>query len=102
MPCSHRLLRSEAGTACRHTSEAVRIGPAELAAALDQRDIESLFLAERTQRVTVSQLVALSANTAQGYAALGVKRVVIDLPTEPRDDTLRRLDRMAAEFATLI
>jgi probable F420-dependent oxidoreductase len=51
--------------------------------------------------VTVSQLGTLSADTAQGYASLGVERVVVELPTEPRDDTLRRLDRMAAEFATL-
>ena len=52
--------------------------------------------------VSVSQLGTLSAESFTGYAFLGVERVVVELPTEPRDETLRRLDRLAAEFETLM
>ena len=51
--------------------------------------------------VTVTQFGELTAEDVAGYAALGVERVVLELPTEPRDETLRRLDDMAAKFAKL-
>ena len=52
--------------------------------------------------VIVSQLgKTLSVESAEGYASLGVEHVVVELPTEPRDETLRWLDRMAAELAKL-
>ena len=35
------------------------------------------------------------------YQHLGVDHVLVDLPTEPRDETLRRLDEFKAEFAQL-
>jgi probable F420-dependent oxidoreductase len=37
----------------------------------------------------------------EGYAQLGVEHVLVELPTEPRDRTLRRLDALQAEFAQL-
>jgi len=35
------------------------------------------------------------------YQRLGVGHVLVDLPTEPRDETLRRLDELQKEFAQL-
>jgi hypothetical protein len=32
---------------------------------------------------------------------LGVDHVLVDLPTEPRDQTFQRLDKLQAEFAQL-
>ena len=37
----------------------------------------------------------------EGYLQLGVEHVLVDLPTEPRDETLRQLDELQAEFAEL-
>ena len=42
-----------------------------------------------------------TAKGVEGYPELGVERVLLDLPTEPRDQTLRRLDAMQAEIAQL-
>jgi probable F420-dependent oxidoreductase len=42
-----------------------------------------------------------TAKTVAGYRDLGVERVLLDLPTEPRDQTLRRLDELAADLAQL-
>jgi probable F420-dependent oxidoreductase len=42
-----------------------------------------------------------TAKGVEGYADLGVEHVLLDLPTEPRDETLRRLDELQAEFAPL-
>jgi probable F420-dependent oxidoreductase len=41
------------------------------------------------------------AELVEGYRQLGVEHVVVELPTEPRDETLRRLDELQAEFAKL-
>lgn len=41
------------------------------------------------------------AKDVEGYRDLGVEHVLIDLPTEPRDQTLRRLDGLHTEFAKL-
>jgi probable F420-dependent oxidoreductase len=42
-----------------------------------------------------------TAKEIEGYLQLGVEHVLADLPTAPRDETLRRLDEMRAEFAKL-
>jgi probable F420-dependent oxidoreductase len=42
-----------------------------------------------------------TAKHVEGYRHLGVDHVLVDLPTEPRDETLRRLDGLQAEFAQL-
>ena len=41
------------------------------------------------------------AKELEGYLQLGVEHVLVDLPTEPRDETLRQLDELQAEFAKL-
>ena len=51
--------------------------------------------------VIVSHMGELTAEGVAGYRSLGVEQILVELPTEPRDDTLRRLDEMAAEFAKL-
>jgi len=42
-----------------------------------------------------------TAEALEGYRELAVEHVLVDLPTEPRDETLRRLDELQAEFADL-
>ncbi len=42
-----------------------------------------------------------AATELEGYRALGLQQVLVELPTEPRDETLRRLDELQAEFAKL-
>jgi probable F420-dependent oxidoreductase len=40
-----------------------------------------------------------TAKELEAYLPLGLEQVLVDLPTEPRDETLRRLDELQAEFA---
>jgi probable F420-dependent oxidoreductase len=42
-----------------------------------------------------------TAKDVERYGDLGVEHVLVDLPTEPRDQTLRRLDELQTEFAQL-
>ncbi len=42
-----------------------------------------------------------TAKELEGYLQLGLQQVLVDLPTEPRDPTLRRLDELQAEVAKL-
>jgi hypothetical protein len=49
--------------------------------------------------VTVTQFGELTTEIIEGYESLGVERIVLELPTEPRDETLRQLDDFAAQFA---
>jgi probable F420-dependent oxidoreductase len=42
-----------------------------------------------------------TAKEIEGYRDLGVEHVLVDLPTQPRDETLRRLDELQAEFSQL-
>jgi probable F420-dependent oxidoreductase len=42
-----------------------------------------------------------TAKAVEGYRDLGVEHVLVELPTEPRDDTFRRLDELRNEFAQL-
>ncbi len=51
--------------------------------------------------VIVSHAGEQTAKGVEGYANLGVERVLVELPTEPREPTLRRLDELQAELAQL-
>jgi probable F420-dependent oxidoreductase len=51
--------------------------------------------------VTVCQEGEQTAKAVAGYQDLGVERVLLDLPTTQRDETLKRLDELAAEVAQL-
>jgi probable F420-dependent oxidoreductase len=51
--------------------------------------------------VTVCQEGEQTAKAIAGYRDLGVERVLLDLPTAPSDETLQRLDELAAEIAQL-
>lgn len=42
-----------------------------------------------------------SAKELEGYRDVELRHLLVDLPTEPRDQTLQRLDRLRAEFAKL-
>jgi len=42
-----------------------------------------------------------SASELEGYLQLGLEQLLVELPTERRDETLRRLDELQAEFAKL-
>jgi probable F420-dependent oxidoreductase len=42
-----------------------------------------------------------TAKNLEGYLQLGLEQVLVELPTEPRDETLRRLDELQVEFAKL-
>jgi probable F420-dependent oxidoreductase len=42
-----------------------------------------------------------TAEALEGYLKLGLKEVLVEIPTEPRDQTLRRLDALQAEIAKL-
>jgi probable F420-dependent oxidoreductase len=42
-----------------------------------------------------------SAKEVESYLHLGIEHLLVDLPTEPRDETLRILDEFQAEFAQL-
>lgn len=44
---------------------------------------------------------APKAKDLQRYSDLKVEHVLVELPTEPRDQTLRRLDKLQTEFAQL-
>lgn len=52
--------------------------------------------------VIVCQWGAAAPDVVAGYRDLGVERVLLELPTEPRDQTLRLLDEMQAEFGDLV
>jgi probable F420-dependent oxidoreductase len=58
-------------------------------------------IADHDVPVIGSHLGAHSAKELEGYLRLGVEQVLVELPTEPRDETLRRLDELRAEFAQL-
>jgi len=51
--------------------------------------------------VTVCQMGEQTAKAVAGYQDLGVERVLLDLPTAPRDETLQRMDELAAEITQL-
>jgi len=51
--------------------------------------------------VIVTHMGEPTAKEVEGYRDLGVEHVLVDLPAEPRDETLARLDGLEAEFAKL-
>src|ERR1700761_6091173 len=51
--------------------------------------------------VIASHVGNVTAEVLAGYRALGIEHVTVELPTEPRDETLRRLDALHAEYAKL-
>ncbi|MDP7721669.1 hypothetical protein QXH22_05030 [Mycobacterium sp. TY814] len=88
------------------TDESIR--PTELGPALEERGFESLAgpleelraVAGPDVPVTVCQWGEATAQTLEGYAPLGVERVLLGLDTAPRDQSLRQLDELA-ELARL-
>lgn len=54
---------------------------------------------DRAVPVTVCHWGAVTAKDVDGYQNLGVERILLDLPTEPRDQTLRLLDQMRAPLS---
>jgi probable F420-dependent oxidoreductase len=42
---------------------------------------------------------ALSAAAVEGYRDIGVEHLLVELPTEPRDESLRRLDELQSDIA---
>jgi hypothetical protein len=42
-----------------------------------------------------------TAKELEGYLTLGLEHLLVDLPTEPHDETLRRLDQLQTEFTQL-
>lgn len=58
-------------------------------------------IADHDVPVIGSHLGEHSAKELEGYLRLGVEQVLVELPTEPRDETLRLLDELQAEFARL-
>lgn len=51
--------------------------------------------------VICSHMGEAKAKDVEGYSDLGVDHVLLQLETEPRDETLRRLDELQAELAKL-
>jgi hypothetical protein len=41
----------------------------------------------------------LNAAAVQGYRDIGVEHLLVELPTEPRDESLRRLDELHSQLA---
>ena len=51
--------------------------------------------------VIASHVGTVTAEVLAGYRDLGIEHVTVELPTEPRDETLRHLDALHAEYAKL-
>jgi probable F420-dependent oxidoreductase len=51
--------------------------------------------------VIASHVGNVTAEILAGYRDLGIEHVTVELPTQPRDETLRRLDALHAEYAKL-
>jgi probable F420-dependent oxidoreductase len=51
--------------------------------------------------VIASHIGDVTAEVLAGYRDLGIEHVTVELPTQPRDETLRRLDALHAEYARL-
>ena len=86
-----RIARLNAGWLSMSPSADALSGPLEELRAVAGRDVP----------VIASHLGNHSAKELEGYLQLGVEQVLVELPTEPRDETLRRLDELRAEFAKL-
>ena len=51
--------------------------------------------------VIASHVGQVTAEVLAGYRDLGIEHITVELPTQPRDETLRRLDALHAEYAKL-
>jgi probable F420-dependent oxidoreductase len=51
--------------------------------------------------VIASHVGNVTAEVLAGYRGLGIEHVTVELPTQPRDETLRSLDALHAEYAKL-
>ena len=51
--------------------------------------------------VIASHVGNVTAEVLAGYRDLGIEHVTVELPTQPRDETLRSLDALHAEYAKL-
>jgi probable F420-dependent oxidoreductase len=51
--------------------------------------------------VIASHIGKVTADVMAGYRDLGIEHVTVELPTQPRDESLRRLDALHAEYAKL-
>ena len=51
--------------------------------------------------VIASHIGNVTAEVLAGYRDLGIGHVTVELPTQPRDETLRHLDALHAEYAKL-
>jgi probable F420-dependent oxidoreductase len=51
--------------------------------------------------VIASHVGQVTAEVLAGYRDLGIEHVTVELPTQPRDETLRHLDVLHAEYAKL-
>jgi probable F420-dependent oxidoreductase len=66
------------------------------------RQLEELRgVADHDVPIIHTHMGAPKAEELAGYRDIGVEHVLVELPTEPRDQTLRRLDELQAEFAKL-
>src|ERR1700730_3499016 len=86
-----RIARLNAGWLSMSPSADALSGPLEELRAVAGRDLP----------VIASHLGNHSAKELEGYLQLGVEQVLVELPTQPRDETLRRLDEVRAEVAKL-
>jgi probable F420-dependent oxidoreductase len=86
-----RIARLGAGWISMTPSAEVLSGQLEELRAVAGRDVRVINIHAGEQ----------TAKGVEGYADLGVERVLVELPTEPRDQTLQRLDEMQTEFARL-
>ncbi|KAA1248713.1 LLM class F420-dependent oxidoreductase [Mycobacterium simiae] len=86
-----RIARLEAGWIAISTSPQRLSRPLEELRAIAGGDVP----------VTVCHWGQPTAQDLEGYLPLGVERVLLDLPTQPRDQTLRHLDELAKELAPL-
>ena len=51
--------------------------------------------------VIASHAGKVTAEVLAGYRDIGIEHLTVELPTQPRDETLRRLDALHAEYAKL-
>jgi alkanesulfonate monooxygenase SsuD/methylene tetrahydromethanopterin reductase-like flavin-dependent oxidoreductase (luciferase family) len=65
------------------------------------RQLEELrAIADHDVPVINIHMGELTAKDVDGYRNLGVEQLLVELPTEPRDQTLRLLDELQAQFAS--
>ncbi|GJO17800.1 LLM class F420-dependent oxidoreductase [Mycobacterium marinum] len=86
-----RIARLGAGWIAISPSPQLLAGPLEELRSLAGEDVA----------VTVCLSDETKVSDLEGYLPLGVERVLLGLPTEPRDQTLRYLDQMESELVQL-